>query len=81
MSRRLKLGAKSEIENMCIAFWCLTSRQKFIELELLSALSHTLKLEVIPPALGVPFKHFFDSVEVLFLIIKTDLTDSMSYLY
>jgi hypothetical protein len=22
---RLKLGAKSEIENMCIAFWCLTS--------------------------------------------------------
>jgi hypothetical protein len=21
---RLKLGAKSEIENMCVAFWCLT---------------------------------------------------------
>jgi hypothetical protein len=25
MSQRLKLGAKSEIENMCIAFWCLTA--------------------------------------------------------
>jgi hypothetical protein len=25
MSRRLKLGAKSEIENMCITFWCLTT--------------------------------------------------------
>jgi hypothetical protein len=25
MSRRLKLGAKSEIENICVAFWCVTS--------------------------------------------------------
>jgi hypothetical protein len=25
MLRRLKLGTKSEIENMCVAFWCLTS--------------------------------------------------------
>jgi hypothetical protein len=25
MSQRLKLGAKSEIENMCVAFWCLTT--------------------------------------------------------
>jgi hypothetical protein len=25
MSRKLKLGAKSEIENMCVAFWCLTA--------------------------------------------------------
>jgi hypothetical protein len=24
MSQRLKLGAKSEIENMCVVFWCLT---------------------------------------------------------
>jgi hypothetical protein len=24
MLRRLKLDAKSDIENMCVAFWCLT---------------------------------------------------------
>jgi hypothetical protein len=24
MSRRLKLGTKLEIENMCVVFWCLT---------------------------------------------------------
>jgi hypothetical protein len=24
MLRRLKLGTKSEIETMCVAFWCLT---------------------------------------------------------
>jgi hypothetical protein len=28
MSRRLKLGAKSEIENMCVAFWCLTTEKE-----------------------------------------------------
>jgi hypothetical protein len=28
MSQRLKLGAKSEIENMCVAFWCLTMERK-----------------------------------------------------
>jgi hypothetical protein len=25
MSQRLKLGGKLEIENMCVAFWCLTA--------------------------------------------------------
>jgi hypothetical protein len=25
MSQRLKLGAKSEIKNMCVMFWCLTA--------------------------------------------------------
>jgi hypothetical protein len=24
MSQRLKLGAKLEIENVCVVFWCLT---------------------------------------------------------
>jgi hypothetical protein len=24
MSQRLKLGTKSEIENVCVMFWCLT---------------------------------------------------------
>jgi hypothetical protein len=28
MSQRLKLGAKSEIENMCVMFWCLTSAKE-----------------------------------------------------
>jgi hypothetical protein len=36
MSRRLKFGAKSEIENMCVVFWCLTpARQRHIHLSLL----------------------------------------------
>jgi len=26
----LKLGAKSEIENMCVAFWCLTAQMTSI---------------------------------------------------
>jgi hypothetical protein len=26
MSWRLKLGAKLEIENMCVTFWCLTAQ-------------------------------------------------------
>jgi hypothetical protein len=28
MSRRMKLGTKSEIENMCVTFWCLTVEKK-----------------------------------------------------